>query len=178
MTDIIVPDIINNDALSIADSEDCGESELVQQYFDKYSESDDTFSRSTAAGGGKKRNQFAPQDPLHFQIKRAVNLYDDNGRKRSLTTEFYATRNIPGTRIRNAATGNTERHRCGSIYENLYYKVCHATGEFGNKDPLILFYDTPEQYERHWNVRLSQENKDQWQVKYVEAQRRFLNDKE
>jgi hypothetical protein len=83
---------------------------------------------------------------------------------------------MPGARIRNAATSLYDRHRCGSIYENLYFKVCHATGEFGNKDPLVLFYDSPEQYERHWNVRITQDSKDAWQTKYVAAQRRLLSD--
>jgi hypothetical protein len=150
------------------------------QHFDDVYDSDDEVeiygdSDSHVTGAGK-RGKFVPMDELHFQVKNRTKLYDDSGRPRMFTTQFYATRYMPGARIRNAATSLYEKHRCGSIYENLYFKVSHATGEFGNKDPLVLFYDSPEQYERHWNVRIPQDSKDTWQSKYVEAQRRLLRD--
>jgi len=174
MSDIITINAhVDSDQMYL--SEDI-ESDIVQQFYDKYSDNDDTASRTTVAGG--KYGKFVPSDPLHFQVKRRVKSYDDNGRQRTMTTQFFSTVNNPGSRIRNATTGFSERHRCGSIYEDLYYKVTHATGEFGNKEPLTLFYDSPEQYEQHWNVRVTQENKERWQAKYVAAQRRLLSDKE
>jgi hypothetical protein len=149
------------------------------QFNDVYDTDDETFVYNDDAedsrSGVGKRGKFVPHDDLHFQVKSLSQLYDDSGRRRTFTTQFYATYYAPGTRIRNATTGLYERHRCGSMYESLYYKVTHATGEFGNKDPLTLFYDSPEQYERHWNVRVSQDNKDRWQSKYVSAQRRYLS---
>ena len=54
-----------------------------------------------------------------------------------------------GTTIRNAVSG--ERyigHRVGTRNEDLYFKAMICTGEFG-PDPVTLFYDSPEQYERH-----------------------------
>jgi hypothetical protein len=149
-------------------------------HFDDVYDSDDEVeiygeSDSHVSGNGK-RGKFVPHDELHFQVKTRTKVYDDSGRPRMFTTQFYSTKYTPGARIRNAATSFYEKHRCGSIYEDLYFKVSHATGEFGNKDPLILFYDNPEQYERHWNIRISQESKDIWQAKYVAAQRRLLRD--
>lgn len=161
---------IDSDQLSLSN-----DTQSNLHLYDKYSENDDTISQTTTAAGGKY-GKFVPQDSMHFQIKKKVKSYDDNGRQRTMTTQFFATVNNPGTRIRNATTGFSERHRCGSINEDLYYKVTHSTGEFGNKEPLTLFYDSPEQYEQHWNVRVSQENKDTWQTKYVAAQRRILRE--
>jgi hypothetical protein len=61
-----------------------------------------------------------------------------------------------GTTICNAATGiKYYGHLVGSLSEDLYFKVCIATGEGGGEDPLVLFYDSPEEYERHAFVSIS-----------------------
>jgi hypothetical protein len=112
----------------------------------------------------KNAKKFVPNDNLHFQTK-----------VKSSKIEFFATRYSPGNRIRHAISGMHEKIQCGSAYEDLYFKVNHATGEFGNKDPLILFYDTPEQFERHWDTNVSSELKEKWNNKYVIAQKRYLN---
>lgn len=53
-----------------------------------------------------------------------------------------------GTTIRNAVTGEKYYgHRVGSKYEDLYFKARNCTGEFS--EPVTLFYDSVEQYERH-----------------------------
>jgi hypothetical protein len=54
-----------------------------------------------------------------------------------------------GSTIRNAVTGEKYYgHRVGSRHEDLYLKCRNATGEFGS-NPVTLFYDSVEQYERH-----------------------------
>ena len=119
-------------------------------------------SQTTARRGTKK---FVPSDPYHYQVFVG---------KPKVPIEFFATRYSPGNRIRNAVSGEYEKTRCGSSHESLFFKVSHATGEFGNRDPLILFYDNPEQFERYWNRSVPQEQKDSWQTKYVLAQRSYL----
>jgi len=53
-----------------------------------------------------------------------------------------------GTTIRNAVTGEKHYgHRVGSRHEDLYFKTRICTGEF--REPVTLFYDSVEQYERH-----------------------------
>ena len=55
-----------------------------------------------------------------------------------------------GTTIRNAVTGEKYYgHRVGSRHEDLYFKTRICTGEFGSDNPVTLFYDSVEQYERH-----------------------------
>lgn len=149
-------------------------------HFDDVYDTDDEIElyldTDSHVSGNGRRGKFAPLDEFHFQVKTQVEKQDKHEQTRVFTLQFYATRNVIGSRIRNAATGLYDKHRCGSFAENLYFKVCHATGEFGNREPLVLFYDSPEQYERHWNIRISQDSKDAWQAKYVEAQRRLLRD--
>jgi hypothetical protein len=64
-----------------------------------------------------------------------------------------------GTTIRNAVTGERYYgHRVGSWYEDLYLKCRNATGEFGS-EPVTLFYDSVDQYERHMQCILDADSK-------------------
>lgn len=61
-----------------------------------------------------------------------------------------------GTTIRNAVTG--ERYpgqKVGSKKEDLYFKARICTGEFGT-NPVTLFYDSAEQYEKHLGGAVAQ----------------------
>jgi hypothetical protein len=57
-------------------------------------------------------------------------------------------------------------HKVGSFDEDLYFKVVICTGE--NKkahEPIVLFYNNPEQFERHHGIVISQEDKNRWYEK-------------
>jgi hypothetical protein len=83
----------------------------------------------------------------------------------------YSTNTTPGSSIRDAITGGTSPMcRVGSIYEDLFFKVCFATGEFGS-EPKTMFFDCPEQYERHLNASVAQSNKDRWTSKFAAARK-------
>ena len=72
-----------------------------------------------------------------------------------------------GNIIRNAISGSYYYgDRVGSKQEDLYYKVCISTGEVG-KDTISLFYDSPEQYERHMYATVDSENKQRWLEKQI-----------
>ena len=84
-----------------------------------------------------------------------------NGEK--VNIEYYATNYAPGTRIRCPFTGQRDAHHCvGNSDENLYFSCIVSTGVNSNnaRTPDIVFYDTPEQYERHWYVELSKTTKE------------------
>jgi len=85
--------------------------------------------------------------------------------------EFHKTTNIPGSAIKNAITGNFYDYLVGSNNEKLLFKVALSTGEKGtlnyiNKEwiaePCLLFYDSPEEYERHFYSELSPIIKKRW----------------
>lgn len=68
----------------------------------------------------------------------------------------------PGSSIRDAITGmRYYEHKVGTRNEDLYFKVTICTGEIAG-GPITLFFDTPEQYEKHMYQIIDQDMKDAW----------------
>lgn len=78
-----------------------------------------------------------------------------------------------GTRIRNAFTGTyyDSCYKVGSLYDDVLFKIIDSTAINGRRDPLMLYYDSPEQYERHQYTTLSQENKQRWNDRQLETKK-------
>ena len=73
--------------------------------------------------------------------------------------ECYATQNRQGAMIRNAIIGTRyNEYLVGNIKEQLFFKVRYLA----TKEPFTLFYDSPEQYERHMKTTVSVEVKENW----------------
>ena len=47
------------------------------------------------------------------------------------------------------------------------YCVSDCSGKADNVDPRKLYYDTPDQYERHRNIKLPSGKKDEWRARMV-----------
>jgi hypothetical protein len=67
-----------------------------------------------------------------------------------------------GTHIINAVTGNKYNIKVGSAEENIFFKVTDSTGFNGRNEPLMLYYDSPEQYENHYFTNVSPDTKQHW----------------
>jgi len=86
--------------------------------------------------------------------------------KKSHNVEIFVSGD-QGSTIRNAISGSYYHgHRVGSKQEDLYFKVSISTGELG-RESVVLFYDTPEQYERHMYVTVEPESKQAWLEKQM-----------
>ena len=86
--------------------------------------------------------------------------------KKSHNVEIFVSGD-QGSTIRNAISGSyCHGHRVGSKQEDLYFKVSISTGELG-RESVVLFYDTPEQYERHMYVTVEPESKQAWLEKQM-----------
>lgn len=84
-------------------------------------------------------------------------------------TEIYSTSFVPGTMIRDAITGHRySQYRVGSIYEDLFFKVKDTSGYIG-KEAYTLFYESPEQCERHMKVNVPTSSKKTWTDKFVKT---------
>ena len=81
-----------------------------------------------------------------------------------------------GTKIRNAVTGQKYPYLVGSLDEDLFFKVSEASGRNGRRSTLILFYDSPEQYENHCFTTVDNDIKKKWNEKYLIARRRMRID--
>jgi hypothetical protein len=95
--------------------------------------------------------------------------------------DAYSTSSNPGTKIRDAITGAKEsRYKVGSADEDLFFKVRMGISHVGfandpDKTETTLFYDNPEQYERHMHTTVSQQIKEKWQEKYMKQLAKYQN---
>jgi|Laugresbdmm110sn_2_1035109.scaffolds.fasta_scaffold09099_2 hypothetical protein len=79
--------------------------------------------------------------------------------------EFYVSGDT-GSNIRDAETGHYHPNIIGSLDEDLFFKVCLATGECKSKNGSnILFYTSPNQYMSHFNVELKDDVINNWTTK-------------
>ena len=95
------------------------------------------------------------------------------GRKFKL--DYYETSINVDARIRNAVTGFRYkddhpklRYLVGSRQEDLFFKVAISNGENGNSH-VFLFYDNPEQFEKHQHIILSRPIKEKWYKKNLDC---------
>lgn len=85
--------------------------------------------------------------------------------KKKVTIEYYTIDWTPGRSIRNAVTGCYQRHyKIGSSSENLFFKVINAADM--KREQSAMYFDSPEQYERHFKTTVSPVVKEKWQLKY------------
>ena len=103
-------------------------------------------------------------------VKPFFKEWTDGKYYKNVTIECYGSGQI-GCRIRNAVTGQYTPYLVGSMDEDLFFTVSDCVGRNGRKDPLHLYYDTPEQYENHQFTNLSQEIKQKWYNKNLAARK-------
>jgi hypothetical protein len=84
---------------------------------------------------------------------------------------YHKTSYVPGSQIKNAVTGDYYPYLVGSNEEKLLFKVRLSTGEKGTLTHMsgnwipesnLLFYDSPEEYERQFYGSLSNATKARW----------------
>lgn len=101
--------------------------------------------------------------------------FDDNWKGKyykRVTIENYGS-GSQGTLIRNAVTGARYDIVVGSSDEDFLFKVFVSTGRNGRRDPLMLYYDSPEQHENHHFTSVSPEVKQKWLDRSLAAQKRL-----
>jgi len=124
-------------------------------------------TNDTETKKNKIKNRFGvsyKNDKNFFKIKSTI--------KGIPSISAYSTSILPGATIRNAVSGYLENdyagrsiYKVGSINEELFFKANVSINGISG-EPRILFYDSPEQYERHFRTTLSDETKNIWREKY------------
>jgi hypothetical protein len=133
----------------------------------------DAVSEYSAVSSNRKR-----QRRNRDEMKKADKGYHCITRKvdyKLVNIELYATKNSPGTMIRDAILGTRyNEYLVGSISEHLFYKVKIATGEVG-QDAGVFFYDSPDQYEKHFKYTqtVPNEAKEEWSLRRAIVQKRL-----
>jgi hypothetical protein len=84
-----------------------------------------------------------------------------NGKKVKIT--IYTTKYTPGSPIRNAVYGDYQS-KCfvGKNEEYTFFKVSLSCNLGKNPVSKHLYYDSPEQYEKHFKIKLDQVIKTKW----------------
>uniref|UniRef100_A0A6C0HSK0 Uncharacterized protein n=1 Tax=viral metagenome TaxID=1070528 RepID=A0A6C0HSK0_9ZZZZ len=121
-----------------------------------YSKKDDRFLPIPENEENEEENIVKNLNPRKHVLKRIID------RQKTFITVFET--NFSNTYAMNAVTNRPYKIKFGSKGEDSLFSVIIATGETG-QTPLILFYDSPEQYERHFFVRLSPKTKQLWHKK-------------
>uniref|UniRef100_A0A6C0KXN6 Uncharacterized protein n=1 Tax=viral metagenome TaxID=1070528 RepID=A0A6C0KXN6_9ZZZZ len=128
-------------------------------YYDEIFDNNDNYS--LGSGNKNKLSSFI-EDKRLFKLKRK----NYNGKFK--TVDVYAS-GPAGFTIRNALNGEAySGYIVGTKSEDQFYSVIIATGETG-KEPATLFYDNPEQYEKHMFQEISQKTKEMWYRKKLES---------
>jgi hypothetical protein len=137
------------------------------QYYNEQFGLDDNRSETITVDSQKNKyrkmwDDSKKADKGFHKIKRTI----DN---KKVEIEVYSTNYTPGLMIRDAITGDKYcQFRVGSVNEYQFFKVRILTGELG-KDGVTLFFDSPEQYERHMKAEVSTANKEKWLRKCAEV---------
>jgi hypothetical protein len=81
--------------------------------------------------------------------------------------DVYTTKYTPGSIIRCAVTGSIFRkYVVGSYDEDLFFKVCLSGVFSDSKYGKFLYYQSPEEYEHHFNTTVDEKVKSKWNLKY------------
>jgi len=148
----------------------------TQSVLDKYSQNDFNDENVSLDNSKKILEEIKKFDKNYEKYKLFYNKRWKNGKfYKRIIVECYGSGDN-GTYIRNAQTGEVTSFKVGSKYEHLFYSVLISTGYNKRRDPLLLFYDSPEQYENHWYKILDKDTKDKWFQKYKNM--RLILDKE
>ena len=85
-----------------------------------------------------------------------------------IVCEFYESNALPGSKIRDASTGiSYDNYRVGSDAEDLFFKVSYCAN---HGEGYILFFSSPDEYERFFGVDVNASLKNSW----ADKQKRVL----
>ena len=94
--------------------------------------------------------------------------------------EYIFASKCQGTYIVDATTGYKSSHRVGSLDENLFFSVIDSRAVDKIQEPLVFYFDSPEQCEHVFsknfkNFKISQKTKENWHKKYLLEKNRKIN---
>lgn len=157
--------------------EQCSSS-LVPEYQDQYYENEfdlssyfsnndnltnDNTSMSSFTNKKHRRfNKSLKTEAGSYVFKRVINDIH-------VKIQCFSTKSSRGAKIRSATTGIYNDLYVGKSDENLFFKVRVVNGEAGSVvNGNDFYYDSPEEYERHMFVKISQKMKETWDKKFQE----------
>jgi hypothetical protein len=103
--------------------------------------------------------ELKSSDPDYYVVTKRVG-------KKTKRIELYSTRSNPGRLIRNPVAGYKSNDRVGTFAERSYFKI-RMTSIGDGVEPITLYYDSPEGYEKHLHTTVSHEIKTAWRSRFT-----------
>jgi hypothetical protein len=136
--------------------------------YDDYDEHSYNYQESIASSESTVYTSQRAKRKAMEEVLKLDSGYRVNGKKKN-KIEYYITCLSPGTSIRNAVTGIREFNlKVGNpSHEDQFFKIRYTADYINNvTGPESLYYDNPEQCERHLKLNIKQSTKNKWQNKY------------
>jgi hypothetical protein len=132
-----------------------------------------TMSLASTQDSYVKKNKKLIED--HKKLDKNYHKYKTVVNYKKVEIDVYTSNSTPDAPIRNAITGTRfYQYKIGSPAEDLFFKVKMSTDGWSTDDG-CLFFDSPEQYERHMYLNVSQSIKENWSRKFAVARKRYLD---
>lgn len=121
----------------------------------------ESLADSTASAKRISRRQYQKMlklsDPDYYVTSRRSG-------SRTKDVELYSTRCNPGHLIRNPISGSRSNDRVGTKAEHTYFKI-RMTSVGDGVEPVTLYYDSPDTYEKHMHTKVSKNIKKEWRAR-------------
>lgn len=149
-----------------ATDDNYGDYEEQSYVYHESGDMDDSTTFIDVKSKRKRMDNYFEADPGH---KIIGTKYDK--------LEYYAGSMLPGASIRNAVTGIREYNlKVGNWNDEVQFFKVRYVGNYSTNSPDVLYYDSPEQAERHMRCNLNQRVKNKWQKQYTRATQPVHND--
>ena len=140
--------------------------DMEMQYYNEQYGPDDAHSETITINSQKNKYRKLWDDAK--KVDKGFHKLKMRVGNKDVEFEVYTTSNTPGRMIRDAITGQKyNQYKVGSLNEHLFFKV-RLAGKDLDCEP--LYFDTPEQYERHMRCEVSSVIKEKWMKKCAEVQ--------
>jgi hypothetical protein len=146
--------------------------ESMEQYGYNYVGDDDVSVTTLAStvNSARKRTRKLLEDMK--KIDKGYHKLSITANRLKKSVEVYSSSSAPGAMIRDAITGAKDpSFRVGSNDECQFFKVRYAALGCGSEG-MTLFFDSPEQYERHMHSTVDVAIKSKWVDKCMEIRKR------
>ncbi len=145
------------------------ESDEIPQYEDM--NEDGSIASSMTSNTRRKRKLY--ENAKEVDKGYAKTCVFIGGKK--VPIQYYHTSYNSGATIRNATTGIYETGlKVGRSNQDTLFKVVIPANKEGHQ----LFYDSPEQFERHFFTQLSVDIKEKWEAQAILARERHIAEEE
>lgn len=134
--------------------------------YENFSDDDDSDDMSNCSNRKPNiKDMLNSIDKNRHIIFNKIKKIDRTDKKKRTRIVFYTTKYTTNSLIRNAVSGNYQYESfVGKKNEINFFKVS-LTGVLGqNPDTKHLYYDSPHQYEEHFNVTLDKSIIDKWNI--------------